>query len=296
MLPRSLHTLQRRKVRLAWLLILPALVLRCFTALYPMVMTFVYSLMNYNLMDGTKSMAGLVNFARMVTDVNVQKSVAFTFIFTGCSIAFHVILGVLLALVLNIEFGGRKFFRSIVLIPWAIPLIVAGVAAQWMFNDQYGMVNDLLFRIAHVRPIWLITKPSARFVVTLTDVWKDTPFFAILILAGLQGISGETYESAVMDGANRWTSFWRITVPYLTPIVATLTTFFALWRLSSFDLVYAMTKGGPGSATSLLSFQVYISAFNQMDFGYASAISVMLFLVMGVIAIIGFSMQRTVDY
>jgi multiple sugar transport system permease protein len=271
-------------------------VLRVFTALYPMVMTFVYSFMNYNLMSRTKSLAGLVNFIRMSTDLNVQESLAFTFIFTVCSIAFHVLLGVLLALALNVDFGGRKFLRSIVLIPWAIPMIVAGIAAQWMFNDQFGMVNDILYRIAGIKPIWLVTRTSARFVVTVTDVWKDTPFFAILILAGLQGISGEVYESAVIDGASRWTSFWRITVPYLTPIIATLTTFFALWRLSSFDLVYAMTKGGPGSATSLLSYRVYMSAFNHLDLGYGSSISVVLFLVMGVIAILGFSLQRTVDY
>jgi multiple sugar transport system permease protein len=292
----SLHSLQKRKVVLAWFLILPVLVLRVFTALYPMVMTFVYSFMNYNLMSRTKSLAGLVNFIRMSTDLNVQESLAFTFIFTVCSIAFHVLLGVLLALALNVDFGGRKFLRSIVLIPWAIPMIVAGIAAQWMFNDQFGMVNDILYRIAGIKPIWLVTRTSARFVVTVTDVWKDTPFFAILILAGLQGISGEVYESAVIDGASRWTSFWRITVPYLTPIIATLTTFFALWRLSSFDLVYAMTKGGPGSATSLLSYRVYMSAFNHLDLGYGSSISVVLFLVMGVIAILGFSLQRTVDY
>jgi multiple sugar transport system permease protein len=296
MLTEALHSLHRRKVIIAWLLILPAVLLRLFTALYPMVMTFVYSVMDYNLMNGTKSFNGFANYLRMAGDMNVQDSVIFTFIFTGCSIAFHIIIGVLLALILNVEFRGRKFLRSIVLIPWAIPMIVAGIAAQWMFNDQFGMVNDLLSRIAGIKPVWLVTRTSARFVVTLTDVWKDTPFFAILILAGLQGISGEVYESAFMDGAGRWKSFWRITLPFLIPIIATLSTFFALWRLSSFDLVYAMTKGGPGSATSLLSYRVYMTAFNHLDLGYGSSISVALFFAMAVIAILGFSIQRTVDY
>jgi multiple sugar transport system permease protein len=292
----TVHSLLRRRVMVAWLLILPVLLLRLFTALYPMIMTFVYSVMDYNLMSGTKSFNGLQNYLRMTSDLNVQESLVFTLIFTSCSIALHIFLGVLLALLLNVQFAGRKFLRSIILIPWAIPMIVAGIAAQWMFNDQFGMVNDILFRIAGIKPVWLVSRDSARIVVTLVDVWKDTPFFAILILAGLQGISAEVYESAALDGAGRWISFWKITLPFLTPIIATLSTFFALWRLSSFDLVYAMTKGGPGSSTSLLSYRVYMTAFNHLDFGYGSSISVALFLTMAVVAIFGFSLQRRVDY
>lgn len=290
------YSLQRNRVRLAWILILPALLLRLFTAFYPMLMTFLYSFMDYNLMQGTKSFAGFPNFVRMAGDINFLESLEFTFIFTGLSILLHIIFGILIALALNMEFAGQKLLRSIVLIPWAIPAIVAGIAAQWLFNDEFGMINDILFRFLNIRPLWLVTKTSARVVVILTDVWKDTPFFAILILAALQGINGEVYEAARIDGARGWKIFWSITLPFITPTLATLTIFFSLWRLASFDLVYALTKGGPGTATSLLSYRIYMVAFNHLDFGYASGISIALFLVMGIIAAVGFTIQRRIDY
>lgn len=285
-----------KKVLIAWLLILPALGLRAFTVLYPMVATFIYSLMDYNQITRTKTFIGLQNYATMFSDLNIHTAIRFTFVFTLLSILLHIVLGVGLALVLNIQFKGRKFLRSVVLLPWAIPVIVAGIAAQWMFNDTYGMVNDLISRFAAFKPAWLVNQYSAQIAVILVDVWKDTPFFAVLILAGLQSIPYELYESARIDGANNFNIFRKITLPYIKHLIVTLTIFFSLWRLTSFDLVYAMTQGGPGSATSLISYRVFIEAFKNLNFGYASSIAMVLFLVLIVVSLLGFYIQKKVDY
>lgn len=285
-----------RRVLIAWLLVLPALGLRAFTVLYPMVATFTYSFMDYNQITRTKAFIGLQNYFNILGDLNIHSSIRFTFLFTFLSILLHIVIGVALALVLNIQFKGRKFLRSVVLLPWAIPAIVAGIAAQWMFNDTYGMINDLINRLVEFKLAWLVNPFSAQFAVIIVDVWKDTPFFAVLILAGLQGIPHELYESARIDGANGFNIFWRITLPSIRHLIITLTVFFTLWRLTSFDLVYAMTQGGPGSATALMSYRVFIEAFKNLNFGYASSVAMVLFLFLVIVSLAGFFFQKKVDY
>jgi multiple sugar transport system permease protein len=266
------------------------------TSLYPMVMTVVYSLLDYNLIHQTKEFVGLKNFKLMLTDFSLHTTLSFTFIFTLVSIILHVVLGVALGLLLNVQFKGRKFLRSIVLIPWALPVIVAGIAASWMFNKEYGMVNDLLFRSVGLKLDWLVVPFSARLAVILTDVWKSTPFFAILILSGLQSIEHEVYESARIDGANRWKIFWQITIPHILRLIVVLTIFFSLWRLTTFELIYSMTQGGPGNATSLLSYIIYTETFKNLNLGYASSISVVLCLFMIIIALLGYAVIRRLRY
>ena len=220
----------------------------------------------------------------------------FRSLFTVVSIFFHIILGIGLALVLNIKFRGRKFLRSIVLIPWAIPTIVAGIAAQWAFNDTYGLVNDIIRRFVHgFSHSWMVDVYSAQFAVIVVDIWKDTPFFAILILAGLQNIPQELYEAAKIDGANSIGLFTRITLPHIKRLIIILTIFFTLWRLTGFELVYSMTRGGPGAATSLLSYRILIEAFRNLNYGYASSIAVLLSLIMVVVALLGLFAQRKID-
>jgi multiple sugar transport system permease protein len=279
------------------LLIMPALLLRIFTSAYPIVVTFVESTFNTNKIFKTNQFIGLGNFIHMFSDSSVKDSITFTLIFTVASVLLHIVLGIALALLLNCNFSGRKLLRSTALIPWALPLIAAGIAASWGFDNSYGFVNDMIRRvIPGFQYNWLVQNTGSRFAVILTDVWKDTPFFAILMLSGIQNVSLEIYEAAKIDGAGAWKRFKSITLPCIAPLLATMTIFFTLWRLISFDLVYAMTQGGPGASTSLLSYRIFVEAFKSMNFGYASAISVMLCLIMVVMALIGFAIKRKVDY
>ena len=193
----------------------------------------------------------------------------------------------ILALILNMKFKGRRFLRTIVLIPWAMPAVVIGMAAKWGFNNDYGLVNDFIRRfVSDFQYNWLINTGSARAAVIAMDLWKDLPFFAILVLSGLQFISGDIYEAAKVDGANGVQSFFRITLPLILKNIITLCIPFTLWRLTTFDLVYAMTSGGPGEDTSLIAYRITTEAFTNLNVGYASTLAVMLFLVMAAFSFI----------
>lgn len=279
-------TQKRNKLWAAWVLILPAILIRAFTTLYPVAITLYNSLFEINgFKGGIPIFVGLGNFCRAFSDPKLITSISFTLIFTFFSILGHLILGMILALVLNYKFRGQQLLRTIVLIPWAMPMVVAGIAARWAFNDQFGLINDLIRRFfPNFHYDWLVNTGSARAAVILVDMWKDIPFFAILILAALQFIPGEIYEAAKIDGSGPIRTFFSVTLPNIAKTLLSQCIFFILWRITSFDLVYAMTSGGPGDSTTLLSYRIMLEAFNNLNPGYASAISVILFILMAIVA------------
>lgn len=291
--------LQKRKRKwIPWLMILPLVIIRGFTVIYPIIQTFINSFRNMNIIKGgTGEFIGFANFLRLFQDEKILSSIEFTLIFTVISMAFHVILGILLALMLNMKFSGRKFLRTITLIPWAIPLIVAARAARWGFNGTYGFVNDLISRLSGVPFLydWLVRVDSARLAVILVDLWKDVPYFAILVLASLQFIPGDIYEAARIDGANAFQAFFRITLPNIRKTVMNISIFFTMWRITSFELVYGMTSGGPYNSTSVLSYRVMTEAFNNLNLGYASAIAVVLFIILAVFTCLNLFTNKKLD-
>ena len=263
------------------IMILPVVIIRGFTTIYPILVTMVNSLYNIKVLSVIHEFNGLSNYVDVFKDDKIISSIQFTAIFVVVSMAFHVVLGVILALILNMKFRGRRFLRTIVLIPWAMPAVVIGMAAKWGFNNDYGLINDFIRRFfSDFQYNWLINKGSARAAVIAMDLWKDLPFFAILVLSGLQFISGDIYEAAKVDGASSFQSFKRITLPLITRNVLTLCIPFTLWRLTSFDLVYAMTSGGPGEDTSLIAYRIAMESFTNLNIGYASTLAIMLFIVM----------------
>ena len=210
---------------LKWALVMiaPALLLRGFTTVYPIIKTFIDSFFDIELLRGINEFCGFENYINVFSDEKLSSSIVFTVEFVVVSMIFHVILGVILALILNMKFTGRRLIRTIVLLPWAMPMVVIGMAAKWAFNDQYGLVNDFIrWFIPNFSLDWLIYTDSARFAVILMDLWKDVPFFAILVLSGLQFIPDSLYEAAKVDGASTVQSFFRITLPLILRNVATL--------------------------------------------------------------------------
>ena len=271
---------------IAWLLVLPVVIVRASTTLYPIIMTFINSTYDMSLLKGTDfQFIGLGNYIKIFSDQKLLSSIHFTVIFTVVSMFFHLILGVILALMLNMKIKGKKFLRTIVLIPWA--MVVAGLAARWAFNDAYGLINDLIRKfVPGFHFDWLVHANSAQGAVIAVDLWKDLPFFAILVLAALQFLSADIYEAAKIDGAGPIRSFFSITLPNIMKTILSLSIFFTMWRLTSFDLVYAMTSGGPGDSTSLLAYRIMQEAFTNLNLGYASAIAVCLFIVMTILSFI----------
>ncbi len=273
----------KKYLSIAWIMIIPVLLLRGFTTLYPIFRTFINSFYNIKILSGVNEFYGLGNYINLFHDTKVITSINFTVIFVVVSMFFHVVLGVILALALNMQFKGRRFLRTIVLIPWAMPAVVIGMAAKWAFNNDYGLVNDFIRRfVPSFQLNWLIFKDTARLSVIVMDLWKDVPFFAILILSGLQFISSDIYEAATVDGADKRQTFRYITLPLILRNVITLCIPFTLWRLTAFDLVYSMTSGGPGEDTSLIAYRITMEAFTNLNVGYAAALAVALFIVMAV--------------
>lgn len=288
---------RRQKYWIAWVLAAPALIIRLFTTLYPFLMTFYNSLFNLSLFKrNSGGFIGLKNFIDMFSDSKFLKSLEFTAIFTVTSMVLHILLGVGLAVMLNQKFKGKKLLRTITLLPWAMPMVVVGIAARWAFNGEYGLINDVIrwFNPGY-RYDWLVYSASARFAVIAVDLWKDLPFFAILVLSGLQFIPSDIYEAARTDGAGPIRSFFTITLPMITRNLLTLSIFFTMWRLTSFDVVYSMTAGGPADATSLLAYRISMEAFSMLNLGYASAIAVFLFGVMAVLSLINVYAISKVD-
>ena len=268
---------------IAWVLILPVLVIRGFTTIYPILKTLFNSFFDIRVLSGVNEFAGITNYINIFRDEKVITTLQFTVMFVVISMVLHIVLGVLLALILNMKFRGRRFLRTLVLIPWAMPAVVIGMAAKWAFNNDYGLINDFIrWFVPNFQMNWLINTGTARAAVIAMDLWKDLPFFAILILSGLQFISGDIYEAAKVDGADGIQSFFHITLPLITKNVLTLCIPFTLWRLTTFDLVYSMTSGGPGEDTSLIAYRITMEAFTNLNVGYAAALAVLLFAVMAV--------------
>jgi len=286
------QSLSSRRVFLAYLLVTPVLVWRLFTSVYPFLRTFYLSFFDHSPVRRTFDFIGLDNYVALTRDANVSATLSFTFFFTTTSVALQVLFGLGIAELLNQRFRLRNLTRAVNLLPWAMAPIVIATAARWIFHQDFGLVNDIIWRLSGERPLWLVNITSARFAVTLTDVWKNTAFLAIIFLSGLQGIPSELYEAAKIDGSDGVRSYWYITLPLLMPLIISMIIFTAIFRVLSFEIVYALTGGGPGIATSLLSYLVYLEGFRVLNFGYASAIAMLLFFIVLVVGLLGYGLLR----
>jgi multiple sugar transport system permease protein len=287
-------TFSQRRYLLAAALLAPAVLLRLFTTIYPFIQTGLLSLQRYNLASPPPRYVGLGNFERMFEDIVVRESISFTIIFVFVSTFFQVVLGLATAHLLNAKFRFRGLARTISLIPWAIPMVIAAIAFRWMFDDQFGMIPDLLRRGLGLETTWLINPQNARLAIVTVNIWKSTPFVALLLLAGMQGISHDLYEAARVDGAT-WTQLLRfITIPMLLPIIVSVSMFMLVWQLAVFDLPFAMTGGGPGFATTVLAQKIY-QEINSLNFGYAAALGIVLVIIVAIIGGIGMWLFRRVE-
>ena len=276
-------------------LLLPAGGLRLFTAVYPYVQSVRLSFYDYNPAFPPKRYVGLDNYQRVFDDIAIRSSIGFTLLFVVASTLLQLVLGLMVALLLNRAFAGRGIVRAINLIPWAIPMVVVAVGFRWMFDTQYGIFNDLLDRTVGTNVAWLIGYWPARIAVIATNVWKSTPFLGIVFLAALQGIPQDIYEAGRVDGTNRVSAFFGLTLPLLMPQVVTIGLFMLVWQLASFDLIFAMTGGGPGFATQVLAYSIYQVAFTGLNYGYASAISMVLFCVVALTSAVMLLIYRRVE-
>ena len=266
-----------------WLLLFPALLILGLVFIYPIARAFWLSWFTENLGTQLKpELAYLGNYQRMLGDGRFWQSLFNTSVFTAISVGLELVFGLGIALVLNKSFFGRGVVRTIAIIPWALPTAIMGLAWAWIFNDQYGVVNDLLSRLGLIDTgiNWLGTPALAMTALIVADVWKTTPFISIILLAGLQSISQDLYEAHAMDGASPWQSFSQITLPLLMPQILIALLFRFAQSFGVFDLVQVMTGGGPAGSTETVSIYIYSTVMRYLDFGYGAALVVVTFLLL----------------
>jgi ABC-type sugar transport system permease subunit len=264
---------------LAIVLLLPAMIVIFGVLIFPLVTSLGLSFTDLKLTEpDSGSFIGFKNFITALKAPLFWAAIGRTTIFGVSTVLTEIILGVLIALLLNQQFKGKKIFRGLVMLPWALPYVVNGIMWKWMFDANYGAVNAFLTQtgIMESYRIWLGEPLSAIAIVIFANIWKETPVAVILIIAALQSIPKELYEAASIDGANGITKFKRITFPMLKPIITSLVVIKTIWALKEFDLVYIITKGGPANSTNLFSYYIYQHTFRFLDFGYGSALAYLL--------------------
>jgi multiple sugar transport system permease protein len=231
-------------------------------------------------------MVGWENYRDLLTDPVALASIRTTLIFIAVTIPLELLVGLGIALVLNEMFRGRGLLRAVVLIPWAVPTVVASQMWRFIFNDRYGLVNFMLFGADTSRYWAPLAHPHfALAAIMVAEIWKTTPFAALIILAGLQSIPDDLYEAASVDGATPWQKFRHLTLPLLKPALLLALLFRTIDALRVFDLVFVMTQGGPADATNVLQFYGYKKTFAEGMIGYGSAIAVTVFFMSLVLAL-----------
>jgi trehalose/maltose transport system permease protein len=282
------RTLQTRQRRTAWVFLFPSLVVLVLVALWPLVETIYQSLTDEKLATLTPArFVGLDNYKELLGNDPIFGSAVWTTLkFTVVTVAIELVLGMIVALVVHAEFRARGLTRTAMLIPWAVPTVVSAQMWKWMFSGQGGVINDLLVNklgIVSSSVPWLAEPTTAFIAVCAVDVWKTTPFVALLLLAGLQVIPREIYDAGKVDGATAWRQFTSLTLPLLRPAILVVLIFRTLDALRVFDVFYVML-GSSGTTQTLATYaQQHIVYFS--DVGYGSAVSVLIFLIIGIFVV-----------
>lgn len=299
--------LQTSRVRSAWLFLAPTLLVLACVAGWPLLRTIYFSLTNASLTSlGTEKFIGFDNYLSWATlrsgrviyrgllaDPAWWAAVWNTIRFTVISVSLECLFGLVVALVLNASFRGRGLVRAAILIPWAIPTIVSAKMWSWMLNDQFGIINHILlnFGLISTKIAWTASPDTAMIAIIIVDVWKTTPFMALLILAGLQMVPPDIYEAAKIDGVHPLKVFWRVTLPLIRPALMVAVIFRMLDALRIFDLIYVLTPNN--AQTKTMSVFARENLFDFDKFAYGAAASTMLFLIIAAITVFVMMFSRS---
>ncbi|MBI3515676.1 MAG: sugar ABC transporter permease, partial [Proteobacteria bacterium] len=279
--------------RFMLLLIAPAALLMLLFQVLPIAIGANASFRDWTLYNAKKTWIGLDHYAFVITDpAFLEVALPNTFLFMVLSVAGALVLGLALALLLNRPFRGQKLVQTVLLVPLMVAPVIAAIMMRWMFNDQFGIVNVVLEGLGLDGQPWLVQRWSAFGVILLTDIWLWTPWFTLLLLAGLQSLPREPFEAAEIDGTTPWRVLRFLTLPMLRPVIVVCIVIRAIDAFRTFDIVWTLTGGGPGRSTELFSLYAYVHAFLNLDFGRGSAAAIIGGLI---ILVVGVVLYRVVD-
>lgn len=280
-----LTPIERAERRLGWMMLAPAFILLVGVVLYPVVVAVVTSFHFNHLTQpwmGTP-FVGFDNYIRAFSDDRFWHATFNTLIYIVVTVPGAVVVGLGLALLANQPFRIKWPVRLGLLLPWALPLVFAGLIFRWFFEFNVGLVNNIIQWFGGSPLPWL-TDPFLAFIgICLAIIWKSSSFVALILLAGLQTIPKSLYEAAEIDGASRWQQFWEITLPMLRPAIVVALIFRTITAIQTFDIPYAMTGGGPGNATESLAMYIHKTTIDFLDLGYGSALAILMFIVSAVV-------------
>ena len=275
------------------LLIAPAAILMLLFQVVPIVIGANASFRDWALNNPKKTWVGLDHYVKVLTDpAFLEVVLPNTFVFMILSVSLALVAGLSIALLLNRPFRGQKIVQTILLLPLMVAPVIAAIMLRWMFNDQFGIVNVVLEAFGLEGQPWMAQRWSAFAVILLTDVWLWTPWFTLLLLAGLQSLPKEPFEAAAIDGTNRWRMFRHLTLPMLRPVIVVCVVIRAIDAFRTFDIVWTLTGGGPARSTELFSLYAYAHAFLNLDFGRGSAAAIIGGII---ILIVGLALYRILD-
>lgn len=270
--------LSSRPTLVAMLMLAPALTVLGTFVFFPVVYVVFLSFLDWDLISPDKQFVGLDNYVDLAQSEEFRAVLLRTVVYSAATAAITLPLALLLAVFLNQKFRGRNIYRTILSSPFAVPLVGSAVIWLWLYDPSYGLINYLLSLVGVQGPTWLESSSTALLSVIIVSVWHYVGYYALLFLVGLQDIPAELYEAARIDGAGRWSEFWNITLPLLSPTVLFASTVSVIQSFQVFDQVYVLTNGGPANSTTTLIFYLYEQGFRFFHIGTAAAVSVFLLL------------------
>lgn len=279
---------RNRQILLAYALLLPAFLVCTVFIAYPVVATVLNSFKPGATMNGTQNSElpfSASVYKTVVGNPETWRTFGRSFVYLFGSLIPSYFIGLGTALLLNKDFTGRHAFRTLTILPWAIPGVVASIMFVWMFDSSYGVVNHILVDLGLIKEYkaWFYDKDLVMFSVIIPTIWKGYPFFTITLLAALQSIPHELYEAADVDGCRNWGKFWHITRPEIVEASVLALILNGLWSFKVFDIIYSTTNGGPGTATTTIAIEIYNQAFKYFDVCKASVEGILALLFCAVI-------------
>ena len=271
-----------RNNRLAYLYTMPALIVMGMVVIYPFVYNIVLSFSNMNLTHFNNwRITGISNYISVFKESTFWYFLFKTVLWTVVNVFFHVTIGIFLALILNKEIKGKSYFRTLLILPWAVPQYITALTWRGMFNSEYGAISLTLDRLLGIQIPWLTTEWGAFAACVITNVWLGFPFMMIVALGGLQSIPDELYQAADIDGASWFHKLKNITIPLIKPVMIPAITLGIIWTFNNFNIVWLVSNGGePADKTHILVSWIYKSGFRYFRMGYAAAFSMIIFLIL----------------
>ncbi len=277
-----------KKSIVPYLLIAPAVIFMLVVYVYPLLLTFKYSVSEVHVLTQKTTFVGLENFKKVFSDPTLTSTITRTIKWVALTVFLKIFIGTLTALLMTVKIRGSKIYKFLILVPWAMPSVVVSIIWSWIFNGNAGYLNYYMLKFNLIsEPIhWLAGRNTAFFATALVDAWAGISLISMIMLSGFNSISESLYEAAKVDGANAIERFTNVTFPGIRKVLLITTILTTIWTFNSYNIIWVLTEGGPVDATTTMVVKIWKEAFDRFNFGVSSALSVVAFIILTVLSIV----------